>query len=208
LPKGFADAKKLRAAKVIIDGEERAKVILDGARSLAKKEKLTLVEDDGLLQENVGLTEWPVPLIGAFDEAFLSVPPEVLATAMKAHQRCFSLRKGETLANRFVMVANLKAEDGGKAIVTGNERVIRARLADAKFFFDQDRKVQLPTSCPSSRRSPSTSARIAIQRCSACGSSRARLRCASGPIPILPSARRSSPIRQLPWWASSPSCKG
>ena len=147
--KGFADyVKKLRAAKVIIDGEERAKLILDGARSLAKKEKLTLVEDDGLLQENVGLTEWPVPLIGAFDEAFLSVPPEVLATAMKAHQKCFSLRKGETLANRFVMVANLKAEDGGKAIVTGNERVIRARLADAKFFFDQDRKVQLPDRVP------------------------------------------------------------
>jgi glycyl-tRNA synthetase beta chain len=147
--KGFADyAKKLRAAKVILDGEERAKLILDGARSLAKKEKLALVEDDGLLQENVGLTEWPVPLIGAFDEEFLSVPAEVLATAMKAHQKCFSLRKGEQLANRFIMVANLKAKDGGEAIVAGNERVIRARLADAKFFFDQDRKTLLPDSVP------------------------------------------------------------
>jgi glycyl-tRNA synthetase beta chain len=147
--KGFADyAKKLRAAKVILDGEERAKLILDGARSLAKKEKLALLEDDGLLQENAGLTEWPVPLIGAFDEEFLAVPGEVLATAMKAHQKCFSLRQGETLANRFVMVANLKAKDGGKAIVAGNERVIRARLADAKFFFDQDRKVPLEERVP------------------------------------------------------------
>jgi glycyl-tRNA synthetase beta chain len=147
--KGYADyVKKLRTAKVILDGEERAKLILDGARSLAKKEKLTLVEDDGLLQENVGLTEWPVPLIGAFDEEFLSVPAEVLATAMKAHQKCFSLRKGEQLANRFIMVANLKAKDGGAAIVAGNERVIRARLADAKFFFDQDRKRLLPDSVP------------------------------------------------------------
>jgi glycyl-tRNA synthetase beta chain len=147
--KGFADyVKKLRAAKVILDDEERAKLILDGARSLAKKEKLALVEDEGLLQENVGLTEWPVPLIGAFDEDFLSVPAEVLATAMKAHQKCFSLRKGEKLANRFITVADLKAKDGGEAIVAGNERVIRARLADAKFFFDQDRKVPLEERVP------------------------------------------------------------
>jgi glycyl-tRNA synthetase beta chain len=147
--KGFSDyVKKLRAAKVILDGGERAKLILDGARIPAKKEKLALVEDEGLLQENVGLTEWPVPLIGAFDEEFLSVPPEVLATAMKAHQKCFSLRKGEKLANRFITVANLKARDGGEAIVAGNERVIRARLADAKFFFDQDRKTLLPDSVP------------------------------------------------------------
>ncbi|HEX5932127.1 MAG TPA: glycine--tRNA ligase subunit beta [Methyloceanibacter sp.] len=147
--KGFADyVKKLRAAKVILDGEERAKLILDGARALARNEKLTLVEDEGLLQENVGLTEWPVPLMGRFDEAFLSVPPEVLATAMKAHQKCFSLRKGEKLASRFIVVSNLKAKDGGKAIVAGNERVIRARLADAKFFFDQDRKVPLEERVP------------------------------------------------------------
>jgi glycyl-tRNA synthetase beta chain len=143
--KGFADyVKKLRTAKVILDGEERARLIRDGARALVKEEKLTLVEDETLLAENAGLTEWPVPLMGTFDETFLSVPPEVLATAMKAHQKCFALRKGETLANRFIMVANLKANDGGKTIVAGNERVIRARLADAKFFFDQDRNVMLP----------------------------------------------------------------
>jgi glycyl-tRNA synthetase beta chain len=147
--KGFADyVKKLRAAKVILDGEERAKLIGDGARALAKKEKLALVEDEALLAENAGLTEWPVVLMGAFDEEFLSVPPEVLATAMKAHQKCFSLRKGEKLANRFIVVANVQAKDGGKAIAAGNERVIRARLADAKFFFDQDRKVMLPDRVP------------------------------------------------------------
>jgi glycyl-tRNA synthetase beta chain len=147
--KNFADyVKKLRGAKVVLDGDERAKIILDGARALAKKEKLTLVEDEGLLAENAGLTEWPVPLMGSFDPAFLEVPPEVLATSMKAHQKCFSLRKGEKLANRFILVANLKAADGGKAIVEGNERVIAARLADAKFFFDQDRKVMLEERVP------------------------------------------------------------
>jgi glycyl-tRNA synthetase beta chain len=142
--KNFADyAKKLREAKVVLDGDERAKIILDGARKLAKEEKLTLVEDEGLLAENAGLTEWPVPLMGTFDKAFLEVPSEVLATAMKAHQKCFSLRKGDELANRFILIANLKAKDGGKAIVAGNERVIAARLADAKFFFDQDCRVML-----------------------------------------------------------------
>ncbi len=147
--KGFEDyRKKLREAKVILDSDERARLILDGARSVAKKEKLSLVEDEGLLAENAGLTEWPVVLMGSFDEAFLEVPPEVLATSMKAHQKCFSLRQGDKPANRFILVANLKAKDGGKAIVAGNERVIAARLADAKFFFDQDRKVMLPDRVP------------------------------------------------------------
>jgi glycyl-tRNA synthetase beta chain len=142
--KDFADyVKKLREAKVVLDGDERAEIILDGARALAKKDKLTLAEDEGLLAENAGLTEWPVPLMGTFDKAFLEVPPEVLATSMKAHQKCFSLRDGDKLANRFILIANLAAKDGGKAIVAGNERVIAARLADAKFFFDQDRKAML-----------------------------------------------------------------
>jgi glycyl-tRNA synthetase beta chain len=147
--KSFADyVTKLRTAKVVLDGDERAKIILRGARALAKKEKLTLIEDEGLLAENAGLTEWPVPLMGSFDKSFLVVPPEVLATAMKAHQKCFSLRKGDKLANRFILIANLEAHDGGKAIVSGNERVIAARLADAKFFFDQDRKVPLEERVP------------------------------------------------------------
>ena len=148
--KGFEDYReKLRKAKVILDGEERARIIHDAAQAMAKHEKLALVEDEGLLAENAGLTEWPVVLMGSFDEDFLIVPPEVLTTSMKAHQKCFSLRKKSgDLANQFILVANLKAADGGKAIVAGNERVIRARLADAKFFFDQDRKVSLETWVP------------------------------------------------------------
>ena len=148
--KRFRDYKeKLREAKVILDRDERARVILEGARKAAEKEELTLVEDDALLAENAGLTEWPVVLMGSFDEEFLSLPPEVLTTSMKAHQKCFSLRmKDGALANRFIVVANLEARDKGKAIVAGNERVIRARLADAKFFFEQDRKVMLPDRVP------------------------------------------------------------
>ena len=141
--------EKLRDAKVILDGDERARIILEGARKVAAKDGLTLLEDEALLAENRGLTEWPVVLLGSFDEEFLSVPPEVLATSMKAHQKCFSLRKKDgALANRFIVVANLEASDKGKAIAAGNERVIRARLADAKFFFEQDRKVMLPDRVP------------------------------------------------------------
>lgn len=147
--KGFDDyQEKLRQAFVVLDGNERKVIILQAARNLAAKEGLELIEDEALLAENAGLTEWPVVLMGAFDEGFLEVPPEVLATSMKAHQKCFSLTRGKELANRFVMVANLEAEDGGKAIVAGNERVIRARLADAKFFFDHDRKVMLEDRVP------------------------------------------------------------
>jgi glycyl-tRNA synthetase beta chain len=147
---GFDDySKKLREAYVILDGEERSSRILKDARALAAKEDLTLVEDEALLAENAGLTEWPVVSMGSFEAGFLEVPPEVLSTAMKAHQKCFSLRNKEgALANRFILVANLKAKDGGKAIVAGNERVIAARLADAKFFFNQDRKVMLPDLVP------------------------------------------------------------
>ncbi|MGC1584409.1 MAG: glycine--tRNA ligase subunit beta, partial [Rhodomicrobium sp.] len=103
---------------------------------------LALVEDHGLLIENAGLVEWPVVLSGKFDESFLDVPEEILMTSMKAHQKCFSLRHKKTgkLANRFILVSNLEADDGGKAIVAGNERVIRARLSDAKFFWENDRE--------------------------------------------------------------------
>ena len=98
--KNFADyAEKLRKAYVMLDAGERAKLILEGARKLAKKAKLDLVEDEALLAENAGLTEWPVPLIGSFDESFLEVPAEVLSTSMKAHQKCFSLKRGKSLAN-------------------------------------------------------------------------------------------------------------
>ena len=133
-------AEVLLHAKVVSAGENRAKVILEGARNAASESGLALVEDHGLLAENAGLVEWPVVLSGTFDASFLDVPEEILMTSMKAHQKCFSLRdkKSEKLANRFILVSNLEAEDGGKAIVAGNERVIRARLSDAKFFWKND----------------------------------------------------------------------
>ena len=129
-------------AKVVVAGEKRAKAILDGAQYAAAEAGLALVEDHGLLTENAGLVEWPVVLSGKFDESFLAVPGEILMTSMRAHQKCFSLRhkKSGKLANRFILVSNLEAADGGKAIVAGNERVIRARLSDAKFFWENDRQ--------------------------------------------------------------------
>jgi glycyl-tRNA synthetase beta chain len=135
-------AETLMHAKVVVAGEHRAKVILEGAHTAASDAGLALVEDHGLLAENAGLVEWPVVLSGQFEESFLDVPEEILMTSMKAHQKCFSLRSAKTgkLANRFILVSNLEAEDGGKAIVAGNERVIRARLSDAKFFWENDRK--------------------------------------------------------------------
>jgi glycyl-tRNA synthetase beta chain len=134
--------KKLKAHKVLLPGSERAAWIGEQAREIAKGAKLELVEDEGLLGENAGLTEWPTVLMGTFDKDFLAVPAECLITAMKNHQKCFSLRDGKTgkLANKFLCVSNLIAKDGGKLIVEGNEKVIRARLADAKFFWDQDLK--------------------------------------------------------------------
>ncbi|HKA64218.1 MAG TPA: glycine--tRNA ligase subunit beta [Methyloceanibacter sp.] len=143
--------QRLRKAFVILDPREREAIILKGAQKLAAKQQVVLIDDMALLAENAGLTEWPVVLMGSFDQNFLSVPAEVLSTAMKAHQKCFSLCRGDKLANRFIVVANLKAKDGGKAVVAGNERVIAARLADAKFFFDHDRKVLLEERVPKLR---------------------------------------------------------
>jgi glycyl-tRNA synthetase beta chain len=143
---GFADyAKKLKAKKVVLSGAERAAIIAKQARTLAKEAGLALVEDEALVAENAGLTEWPIVLMGAFDEEFLAVPPEALITSMRTHQKCFALTDPATgkLANRFLLVSNLKARDGGAAIVAGNERVIRARLADARFFWEQDLKKKL-----------------------------------------------------------------
>jgi glycyl-tRNA synthetase beta chain len=141
--KDFADyEKQLKKHKVILDAAQRAEIIAEEARALAKDAKLSLVEDEALLAENAGLTEWPVVLMGEFDKSFLEVPAECLITSMKTHQKCFSLRepRSKKLANKFVLVSNLKARDGGKKIVAGNEKVIAARLSDAKFFWEQDLK--------------------------------------------------------------------
>jgi glycyl-tRNA synthetase beta chain len=131
---------RLKAAKVVLSAAERMAMIADQARAAAKTAKLALVEDDGLIAENAGLTEWPTVFMGAFDPTFLDVPGECLTTAMRTHQKCFSLKDPKTgkLAAKFLLVSNLIPADGGKAIVAGNEKVIRARLSDAKFFWDQD----------------------------------------------------------------------
>ncbi|MBN9536113.1 MAG: glycine--tRNA ligase subunit beta [Alphaproteobacteria bacterium] len=146
----FADyVAKLRGAHVILDAAERKAIILEGARKLCQEAQVKLNEDDGLLEEVAGLTEWPVPMLGAIDAQFMDVPPEVLIVSMKVHLRFFTTAKADgTLANRFVVVANNVARDGGKTIVAGNERVLRGRLADAKFFWDQDRKQTLESRLP------------------------------------------------------------
>ena len=134
--------KKLRDAHVILDGAERRETILHEARQKAFALGLELIEDEGLANEVMGLAEWPVVLIGEIDSAFMDVPPEILQTSMRTHQKYFALRDGKTgkLANRFAVVANMIAQDGGKEIVSGNERVLKARLSDAKFFWEQDKK--------------------------------------------------------------------
>jgi glycyl-tRNA synthetase beta chain len=148
--RNFADYKeKLRAAKVIVDQSERRARILDEARRLAAAEGLRLREDEALLDEVTGLVEWPVIMLGRIDPAFMEVPPEVLVSAMRRHQKYFSLLNADgKLAPWFVLVANTEATDGGKAIVAGNERVLRARLSDAKFFWDEDRKRSLESRVP------------------------------------------------------------
>ena len=136
--------EKLRAAYVMLDAAERRAVIEQDAALKAKAEGLTVVPDAALIAENAGLVEWPVVLSGAIDPAFMDLPPEVLTTAMRSHQKYFTLTDAEGApAPRFLMVANAIAGDGGKQIVAGNEHVLRARLADAKFFWDTDRKRSL-----------------------------------------------------------------
>ncbi|RXF68087.1 glycine--tRNA ligase subunit beta [Hansschlegelia zhihuaiae] len=173
----------LLKAHVVLDPERRRDVIRADARTLAEAQNLELVEDEALIEEVAGLVEWPVVLMGEFDEAFLEVPDEVIRATIRANQKCFVLRRGEELArptagggrvgvgfgsltkqkpgvaapapvpetpgsrsrlaSRFVLVANLEAADGGAAIVHGNERVVRARLADARFFWETDKKTRL-----------------------------------------------------------------
>jgi glycyl-tRNA synthetase beta chain len=175
-------AAKLEKAKVVLDPERRKEIILADAKNLAFAQGYELFEDAGLLAEVAGLVEWPVVLMGSFDEAFLAMPPEIVRATIRNNQKCFVLRargaspfetrpsaapRGEAkrsphpeearsavskdegaLANKFILVANIEAEDGGKAIIAGNERVIRARLADAKFFYDTDLKTRLEDRLP------------------------------------------------------------
>ena len=141
---------KLEKAKVVLDPERRKQSILTDAKNLAFAQGFELVEDEGLLTEVAGLVEWPVVLMGAFEEAFLAIPDEVIRATIRNNQKCFVLRnpKSGKLINRFILVSNTEARDGGKAIVAGNERVIRARLSDAKFFYETDLKVKLEDRLP------------------------------------------------------------
>ncbi len=141
---------KLDAAKVVLDPARRAQMILTDAKNLAFAQGYELIEDEGLLAEASGLVEWPVALMGSFDAEFLKIPPEVTRATIRNNQKCFVLRDPKTgaLANKFIMVANIEASDGGKAIVAGCERVIRARLSDAKFFYETDLKTKLEDRLP------------------------------------------------------------
>jgi glycyl-tRNA synthetase beta chain len=143
-------ATKLEKAKVVLDPERRKEMILTDAKNLSFAQGYELVEDAGLVAEVAGLVEWPVVLMGSFDEAFLAIPDEVIRATIRNNQKCFVLRDPKTakLANKFILVSNIEAEDGGKAIIAGNERVIRARLSDAKFFYETDLKTRLEDRLP------------------------------------------------------------
>jgi glycyl-tRNA synthetase beta chain len=141
---------KLQAAKVVLDPERRKEIILADARQLTFAQGYELVEDPALLDEVAGLVEWPVVLMGSFDKDFLSIPDEVIRATIRANQKCFVVRdpKTQKLTNKFVITANIEASDGGTAIIAGNERVIRARLSDAKFFYETDLKTKLEDRLP------------------------------------------------------------
>ncbi len=140
---------KLEKAKVVLDPGRRREIILHEAKQLAFAQGFELVEDQALLDEVAGLVEWPVVLMGSFDADFLRLPPEAIRTTIRANQKCFVVRSPDGgLANRFILVSNIEARDGGAAIIHGNERVIRARLSDAKFFYETDLKTRLEARLP------------------------------------------------------------
>jgi glycyl-tRNA synthetase beta chain len=141
---------KLKAAKVVLDPQARKDIILADAKQLAFAQGLELIEDQGLLDEVAGLVEWPVVLMGSFEPEFLSIPGEVIRATIRTNLKCFVVRDPKTgkLTNKFIPTANIEASDGGKAIIAGNERVIRARLSDAKFFYESDLKIKLEDRLP------------------------------------------------------------
>ena len=136
--------EKLRACHVIVSHQERQLIIEAKAADAAAAHGYSVIEDKGLVAENAGLTEWPVPLLGDFDPAFLEVPPEVIQLTLRINQKYFVLRDASgQLAPAFICTANIEAKDGGAAIIAGNRKVLAARLSDARFFWDQDRKTKL-----------------------------------------------------------------
>jgi glycyl-tRNA synthetase beta chain len=144
---------QLEQAYVVLDQDKRKSIIRTDAQNLAFAQSFEMIEDEGLLEEVSGLVEWPVVLMGRFDEAFLNIPPEVIRATIRANQKCFVMRRyapfsvneHQKLANAFLLTANLAAIDGGQAITAGNERVVKARLSDARFFWESDQKIPLVT---------------------------------------------------------------
>ena len=247
-------APALENARVVLDADRRKDIILHDAKDLAFAQGLELVEDEGLLEEVAGLVEWPVVLMGSFDESFLEIPPEVIRTTIRANQKCFVLRqllplrgrvdaqrrggvaarpltaptpppdrqslptsplKGEVkeraLSNKFLLTANLMASDGGATIVGGNERVVRARLSDAKFFWETDQKVRLEDRLEKLKsivfHEKLGTQYERVERIAALGEGACKTWLA--PIPNWRSARRVSRrrISSPRWSANSPSCK-
>jgi glycyl-tRNA synthetase beta chain len=141
---------KLQAARVVLDPQRRKEIIQADARTLAHAQNFELVDDQALLDEVAGLVEWPVVAMGSFEPEFLAIPGEVIRATIRNNMKCFVVRDPATgtLVNKFILTANIEASDGGKAIVAGNERVIRARLADAKFFYETDLKTRLEERLP------------------------------------------------------------
>src|SRR6201999_2064755 len=141
---------KLQAAKVVLDPQARKDIILADAKQLAFAQGFDLVEDQVLLDEVAGLVEWPVVLMGSFDGEFLSIPGELIRPTIRNNQKCFVVSDPKTgkLTNKFILTANIEASDGGNAIIAGNERVIRARLSDAKFFYESDLRTKLEDRLP------------------------------------------------------------
>src|SRR5258707_7190884 len=141
---------KLHAAKVVLEPQGRKDIIQADARQLAFAQGFELVEDEALLDEVAGLVEWPVVAMGSFEKEFLSIPGEVIRATIRNNMKCFVVSDPKTgkLTNKFILTANIEASDGGKAVVAGNERVIRARLSDAKFFYETDLKTRLEDRLP------------------------------------------------------------
>jgi glycyl-tRNA synthetase beta chain len=141
---------KLKAAKVILDPQARKDIIFADAKELTFAQGLELVEDQVLLDEVSGLVEWPVVMMGSFEPEYLAIPEEVIRATIRNNQKCFVVKDAKTgkLTNKFVLTANIEATDGGKTIVAGNERVIRPRLSDAKFFYETDLKTKLEDRLP------------------------------------------------------------
>src|SRR6478735_4266161 len=141
---------KLKVAKVVLDPQARKDIILEDAKELAFAQGFELVEDQVLADEVAGLVEWPVALMGSFENEYLSIPDEVIRATIRNNQKCFVVREPRTgkLTNKFILTANIEASDGGKTIIAGNERVIRARLSDAKFFYEADLKTRLEDRLP------------------------------------------------------------